>query len=583
MNNPKKMQLKRWITIGLILIVIGFLLLAFLFINKYISRVIISQPFRVEIQGISTSNANAIKIFGYSPTGKIQLLNNVRESDCWEYFDYSNFTSLLISKPNSLTIAEKIVITTKNHQFEIVGFKKTTSNKNLDLTEFIKGRISKTEIICSMFHWKEVRYALIITITLISFLILFLFFRKKTKLKNPNKILWSIYGSAMTMHISFIILTGKYLITSGIVFIISMGLLFRLILNIYEIIRKSTVKLEGLRLSIISVSIFLCLIEIIFILMGYKSTYSEQVDHYYYTSPYKPENSGWLHVRKNNHDLITDEYSYHRTINYEGLSDIEHEIIKKANEYRILGLGDSFTEGDGTDADSTWLKFLERNFAKYPLHKNLTYINAGVCGSDPYFEYFLLTDKLLKYKPDLVVLAVNNSDISDIILRGGMERFQPDGTLKYNSAPWWEPIYATIHISRLVFSAVGYNSILVKEDNAEYSKAKEKIAEVLCRFKTLSEKEHFKLIVVFHPVKSEINSNNLELKSVISKVSENNSIDVLNMLDYFIKIEKINAANSKEYYWKKDGHHNAKGYAAFARGVEWKLKESGILDSLFRK
>jgi lysophospholipase L1-like esterase len=579
----KKKHLRRSITIVLLLLFIVSLFPAVRFINKYLSKVIISQPFSVVIEGISSENADAIKILGYSPTGKIQTLSNINEQHAWKYFDYSSFESLYIFIPDSIESFKKIVITTKNHSIEVTDFNNKISKNCIDLSESIKGRISKTEIVLSIFHWKEFKFIAIIVNAVLAFVFLILIFSKIFSMKLPYKIFWSVYVSGLLLHILFIVFLGKYLISSGIFFIVTIALLLLLVIIAYGRVRKLKVKLEGIRLSIISISIFLCLIEITFILTGFKSTYLEQINHYYYISPYIPGNIERYHIWSTDHDLVTKEFCFHRIINSEGLSDEGHNVVKKENEYRIIGLGDSFTEGDGTDADSTWLKFLERDLKKYPVHKSLTYINAGVCGSDPYFEYVLLKERLLKYRPDLVVLAVNCSDISDILLRGGMERFQPDGTLKYNPAPCWEPIYAISHISRLVFSAMGYNSILIKEDETEFQKSKENIVEILRSFKTLSEKEHFHLIMVFHPIKREINSNKLELKSVMEEVSLNNKIDVLNMLDYYKNIEKMVSTNSNEYFWKYDGHHNAKGYAAFARGVEWKLKQTGILDSLINK
>jgi lysophospholipase L1-like esterase len=210
-------------------------------------------------------------------------------------------------------------------------------------------------------------------------------------------------------------------------------------------------------------------------------------------------------------------------------------------------------------------------------------MNAGVCGSDPYFEYILLKEKLLKFKPDLVLVAVNNSDLTDILLRGGMERFRSDGTLQYNPAPWWEPIYATSHISRLFFTAMGYNDLLIKRNGHNYSDSEAKLIEIIRNFNSLSKQENFKFILIFHPHKTDIDRKTSKLDGVIKQINSEKELEVLNLLTYFIEKEKIDSSNSQNYYWVKDGHHNAKGYAAFARGVEWKLKETGILDSLMQK
>ncbi len=402
------------------------------------------------------------------------------------------------------------------------------------------------------------------------------------KKKNTHFIVFSsLLIICIIAHVLFFIISGSYLITSGLFVIILISLLIYYLIGFLSSVFGLKRKLNETRLIVFTTAICLCIIELLFVLTGYKSTSVEKRNLFYYSSQYDPVKTKRFHLWKEDHPLKTAEYCYYRTLNSDSLSDKEHVVEKNINEYRIIGLGDSFTEGDGTDADSTWLKFLERNVAiKYPLKKQLTYFNAGVCGSDPCFEYILLRERLLKYNPDLVILAINISDINDVIIRGGMERFKPDGSVHYKNAPWWEPLYAMSHISRLFFSGLGYNELLFKENESNFNKAKQKITEIILIFKEFSERNHFKLIVIFHPYQGEINTNHLELHNVMEKVSEEYKIDVLNMPEYFKEKEKINSANSSEYFWKYDGHHNAKGYAAFARGVEWKLKQMGVIDSL---
>jgi hypothetical protein len=50
------------------------------------------------------------------------------------------------------------------------------------------------------------------------------------------------------------------------------------------------------------------------------------------------------------------EVSYARQVNAMGLTDKEFTADKAPGEYRIVALGDSFTEGVGADTASTWVK-----------------------------------------------------------------------------------------------------------------------------------------------------------------------------------------------------------------------------------
>lgn len=402
------------------------------------------------------------------------------------------------------------------------------------------------------------------------------------KLKTIWKIIFiTLLVLAFAAHLCVIIVTKKYLITSGIIFIISFFVLFYYFILLMRKVFGFNIKVDNFRLTIVSISVCLIIVESIFILSGYNSTYLEKRYKFYYESEYIPKNKNHLWVWDHDHDLKTNEYFYHRAINSLGLSDIEHPISKKDNEYRIIGLGDSFTEGDGTDQDSTWLKFLSHDLEKYSFKKTPVFMNAGVCGSDPFFEYMLLKEKLLKYKPDLLIVAINETDINDIIIRGGVERFLPDGTVKYNDPPWFEPIYASLHISRLIFiNDTKFNDQLISCKKVDVEKAMTKIFQCVLLFDQLSKEKHFKLLLVTHPLSKEIAVNKLKLADVADKIKKETKIYFLDMLEYISTKEGIGQKNVSEYFWKFDGHHNSKGYAAFARGIEWKLKEMGIIDSL---
>jgi hypothetical protein len=405
--------------------------------------------------------------------------------------------------------------------------------------------------------------------------------KKQTKLNRIKRIFYFIVLLGFILHILFYFLTSFFLITSGVFLIIGIALLFYFVIFFTKRLFHLNFNIQNVKILFVSVSVFLIILELVFIISGYKSTYSEKKDVFYYQTPYSiNKGKGQLHLWSRDHNLVSSEYCYNRKVNSEGLSDNEHTVRKNPNQYRIIGLGDSFTEGDGAHVDSTWLKFLERDLVKYPMKRELDFFNAGVCGSDPFFEYLLLKKVLLKYEPDLVLIAINTSDIFDIIARGGMERFQPDGSVKYSNIPFWQPLFAISHLSRLVFSWLGYDELLLDKDEISMNNANNRIVESINMFYILSEKADFKILVIFHPLKSEIDYGEFGLSQAVNKIKSQKLVDFLDLLEYFRSKEHIDSTNSANYFWKYDGHHNAKGYELFAKGVEWKLNEMGIIDSL---
>ena len=106
--------------------------------------------------------------------------------------------------------------------------------------------------------------------------------------------------------------------------------------------------------------------------------------------------------------------------------------IKKApGELRILGMGDSTTFGTGIGAEDTWPAQLAQVFKKNSA--KATYINASLEGYSLKEINSVYRNLWSKYKPDLVVLAVDNNLVSMTWFR------RDDKAVPKN--PYLEPIH----------------------------------------------------------------------------------------------------------------------------------------------
>lgn len=276
------------------------------------------------------------------------------------------------------------------------------------------------------------------------------------------------------------------------------------------------------------------------------------------------------------------EFTISIKTNNEGLCDNKFIINKPKNEIRIAAIGDSFTQGIGTTSDSTWVNQLKQMLQSKNPQKSINIMNAGVGGSDPFFYYMLLKHRMLKYKPDIVIITFNQSDIDDVEVRGGFERFLPDGTTQYKKGPSWEWLYAESYIFRLIIIDVLHYNRLLKpnlstEETTQLTIAKYKPCFI--KIKELCDSNNIKLITVFHPQYFDITNGQFLLKPIYDWYLKNISNQCLNLYDYYIEKEMMNSQNVFNYYWKIDRHHNGRGYGAFARGVEWKLNQ---IDSLIK-
>ena len=95
-----------------------------------------------------------------------------------------------------------------------------------------------------------------------------------------------------------------------------------------------------------------------------------------------------------------------------GPGDYHYE--KKEGVFRIAILGDSFTFGVGVNAQETFPFVLEELLNK-TRSGGLTYevYNFGVNSFSPVLEYILLKEEVIKYKPDLVILMLDECDVQD--------------------------------------------------------------------------------------------------------------------------------------------------------------------------
>ncbi len=109
-----------------------------------------------------------------------------------------------------------------------------------------------------------------------------------------------------------------------------------------------------------------------------------------------------------------------RGIEYEtnslGLRDHEYAAPKPAGVFRILMLGDSFTEGWTLPLVGVVAKRLEQSLAlRCPSQYEV--INAGNASYSPILEYLLLKDIGPRLRPDLVLLSFDMTDVHDDFIR----------------------------------------------------------------------------------------------------------------------------------------------------------------------
>jgi lysophospholipase L1-like esterase len=319
------------------------------------------------------------------------------------------------------------------------------------------------------------------------------------------------------------------------------------------------------------------------------TTYLDKNGFFNYISLYETKREGekdayleryYVHKPNSNYTINLTEFDYVLKTNSLGLRNKEIPPIKDTNEFRIMCIGDSFTEGFGTDEAYCWPRILERELSERIMTKKINIINAGTAGSDVVFEYTFLTEKLLKYSPDMVINALNTSDISDLTIRGGFERFKPENVVKYKEAPSWEPLYARSFIFRhIIHDFFQLNELFIPESGAEaeITNSVNIINSTLLQFKDLSEKHGFVFVTILHPYDYQIFKNHDSYAALSNSISAIDGLHYSNLRDYFKNDCGLNNDNLNQFYWKIDKHYNSEGYELMAKGIAKYLFDSGLL------
>jgi lysophospholipase L1-like esterase len=224
-------------------------------------------------------------------------------------------------------------------------------------------------------------------------------------------------------------------------------------------------------------------------------------------------------------------------------------------------------EADGAPYDSSYVSLLRQYLRT--AGDSCYVMNAGICGSDPFSNYVNLRDRLLIYQPDMILQSIGSDDMTtDIVIRGGMERFQKDGTAKYHKAPWWEPIYALSYVSRIFFKLAGYNELLRKpgispEENDRINKS---VEDLFDQYSALCRKNGIRLLVVWHPKREEMMDNkyHYDFTPLQEHLKKDSAITMIDLLPAYQTYISQRHRSIKDYFWKYDGHHNSLGYQMMA-------------------
>jgi|SRR3990170_3538093 len=120
--------------------------------------------------------------------------------------------------------------------------------------------------------------------------------------------------------------------------------------------------------------------------------------------------------------IVTNEYNISFKTNSLGLRNEEVDIEKK-NAFRVLLVGDSFTEGWGVERENRFDKVAQKRIKELLKEEDsyfeIEIVNAGIRSYSPVLELIYLKEFGLRLNPDLVIMLYDFSDLHDDFYYGG--------------------------------------------------------------------------------------------------------------------------------------------------------------------
>lgn len=306
---------------------------------------------------------------------------------------------------------------------------------------------------------------------------------------------------------------------------------------------------------------------------GIFETYGEANGIGYY-SAYEMWGTRWFQKRSpGHHEKVVPEYTERFYVNEHGFRDRDWPLTKESDEIRVVTLGGSFVEGVGSTRQSWSYPSQLSNIleSKFGHRAKILVMNGGVIGSDPVNNLQALKRIFYNYQPDLIVQAVDEGDWNvDIPIRGGLDRFNEDGTVS-PGGPWFEPLFEHSHLFRaFILKMLRYKpGILISrsERNRRSNEAVVEICKVLEEQSRIAQKLDALLVVEMMFRRSEIVQGKIPSDRALSvkACAMRHASVVIDLGEEFL--QRFSPEELDQLYWPIDLHFKPAGYKVWAQIV----------------
>lgn len=303
--------------------------------------------------------------------------------------------------------------------------------------------------------------------------------------------------------------------------------------------------------------------------------------------------------------FVSSDFKTYVSFNNQGFRDINHKVAKN-NQFRIVMLGDSFTEGLQVPQEQVFPKQLEALLLASG--KDVEVISLGVSSYGTDQSLLALECYGLLFKPDLIILSFVDNDVSDNYFETAL--FNPkfnliDGELVLDTSyradikerldnknlsisfRFLKFIKDHSFLARLVKNKIQILSVKLRDDDVPYDKIFNRIYDeetekawlltqaLIVKIANTASTNDAEFLLVEIPTHPEYGKRDQSLNTdeiydfskprrILNDFANKNNIQYLDLLPLF---EDIGSVSFKDVSWPHDGHFNQKGHELTAQFI----------------
>lgn len=324
--------------------------------------------------------------------------------------------------------------------------------------------------------------------------------------------------------------------------------------------------------------------------------------------------------------------------NTHGFHDREHAYEKEKEVFRVVVLGDSFMEALQVPIEEGFCQRLEEDLKRLTGKNRIEVINLGLSGRGPAQHYAILKERGLKYRPDLVIMALlPGNDFSDTSFEISQSPYKPyywiDEMERLQARPlhvppWYSPrsllqrsslaYYLVYEILKNQTLAKGFTGLGLiprttgsmsdnshgeneakpplpftfglyqKEPPPLWKEAYRVTLRMIAEARDLSRLNHAGFFVFTIPVKADIEMDqnerlasykeeNIDFMRPFKEIQTYCDEKDIPCLDLTGPFREEFGKHGRSFTWSHDGHWNPYGHDLAARLVALKLVQSGLI------